>query len=161
MYIFFNLFWKVCLNFFDSIYSVLFILFLIWNKMMCQVIGLWLSSYPPFSFRRFTKLTTYIIQFNSAAQSCSTLCTRPPCPSPTPGVYPNSCPLSRWYHPTTSILCHPLLPPSIFPSIRVFSNESALRIRWPLANIPYRLALVSNCPLHQHVATQGINPYKY
>ena len=29
------------------------------------------------------------------------------------------------------ILCQPLLPPSIFPSIRVFSNESALRIRWP------------------------------
>ena len=29
------------------------------------------------------------------------------------------------------ILCHPLLLPSIFPSIRVFSNESALRIGWP------------------------------
>ena len=30
------------------------------------------------------------------------------------------------------ILCHPLLrPPSIFPSIRVFSNESVLRVRWP------------------------------
>ena len=30
------------------------------------------------------------------------------------------------------ILCRPLLlPPSVFPSIRVFSNESALRIRWP------------------------------
>ena len=29
------------------------------------------------------------------------------------------------------ILCHPLLLPSSFPSIRVFSNESALRIRWP------------------------------
>ena len=29
------------------------------------------------------------------------------------------------------ILCRPLLPPSIFPSIRVFSNESTLRIRWP------------------------------
>ena len=28
------------------------------------------------------------------------------------------------------ILCHPLLLPSIFPSIRVFSNESALHIRW-------------------------------
>ena len=28
-------------------------------------------------------------------------------------------------------LCHPLLLPSIFPSIRVFSNESVLRIRWP------------------------------
>ena len=29
------------------------------------------------------------------------------------------------------ILCHLLLPPSIFPSIRVFSNESVLHIRWP------------------------------
>ena len=29
------------------------------------------------------------------------------------------------------ILCHPLLLPSLFPSIRVFSNESVLRIRWP------------------------------
>ena len=29
------------------------------------------------------------------------------------------------------ILCHPLLLPSIFPSIRVFSNESVLSIRWP------------------------------
>ena len=28
--------------------------------------------------------------------------TRPPCPSPTPGVHPNSCPLSRWCHPTIS-----------------------------------------------------------
>ena len=28
--------------------------------------------------------------------------TRPPCPSPTPGVYPNSCPLSRWCHSTIS-----------------------------------------------------------
>ena len=54
---------------------------------------------------------------------------RPPCPSPTPGVYPNSCPLGRWCH---LILCCPLLfLPSIFPSIRVFSNESVLHIRWP------------------------------
>ena len=54
---------------------------------------------------------------------------RPPCPSPTPGVYSNSCPLSRWYH---LILCHPLfLLPSLFPSIRVFSNEPVLCLRWP------------------------------
>ena len=34
--------------------------------------------------------------------------------------------------PNHLILCHPLLlPPSIFPSIRVFSNESVLHIRWP------------------------------
>ena len=54
---------------------------------------------------------------------------RPPCPSPTPGVHPNSWPLSRWCHPA---ICHPLLLlPTIPPSIRVFSNESALRMRWP------------------------------
>ena len=57
---------------------------------------------------------------------------RPPCPSPTPRVYPNSCPLSRWGHPTiSSSALNLLLLPSIFPSIRVFSNESALHIRWP------------------------------
>ena len=57
---------------------------------------------------------------------------RPPCPSPTPGVYSNSCPLSRWCHPTISSSVHPLLLlPSIFPSIRVFSKESVLRMRWP------------------------------
>ena len=56
---------------------------------------------------------------------------RPPCPSPAPGIYPNSCPLSWWCHPTISS-CHPLLLlPSIFPSIRLFSFESAFHIRWP------------------------------
>ena len=57
---------------------------------------------------------------------------RPPCPSPAPGVYPNSCPLSRWCHLTISVRCCPLLLlPSIFLNIRVFSNVSAFRIRWP------------------------------
>ena len=55
-----------------------------------------------------------------------------PCPSPTPGACSNSCPSSRWCHPTNLILCRPLLLlPSVFPSIRVFSNESGLHIRWP------------------------------
>ena len=54
---------------------------------------------------------------------------RPPCPSPTPGVHPNSSPLSWWCHPTISS-CRPLLLPSIFPSIRVFPNESTHCIRW-------------------------------
>ena len=56
---------------------------------------------------------------------------RLPCPSTTPGACSNSCPLSRWCHPTISP-CHPLLLlPSILPSIRVFSNELVLWIRWP------------------------------
>ena len=58
---------------------------------------------------------------------------RLPCPSPSPGVCSNSCPLSWMVRPSNHlILSHPLLLlPSIFLSIRVFSNESALRIRWP------------------------------
>ena len=57
---------------------------------------------------------------------------RLPCPSSTPRVNSNSCPLSRRCHPAHLILCHfLLLPPSIFPSIRVFSDESFLHIMWP------------------------------
>ena len=55
---------------------------------------------------------------------------RLPCPSISPGVCSDWCPLRQWCHPT--ILCCPLLLlPSIFPSMRVFSNESTLCIRWP------------------------------
>ena len=55
-----------------------------------------------------------------------------PCPSPTPGA----CSLKHVHQIShaiqPSILRHPLLLlPSIFPSIRVFSNESVLHIRWP------------------------------
>ena len=58
--------------------------------------------------------------------------TRLPCASPTPRVYSNSRPSSRWCHPTISSSVVPLLlPPSIIPSISVFSNQSVLRIRWP------------------------------
>ena len=48
---------------------------------------------------------------------------RPPCLSPTSGVYPNSCPLKSVMPSSHLILCHPLLLlPPILPSIRVFSN---------------------------------------
>ena len=54
-------------------------------------------------------------QFSSVAQSCPTLWdpmdARPPCPSPTTRVYPNSCPLSQWCHPTIS------------PSVVTFSSH--------------------------------------
>ena len=57
---------------------------------------------------------------------------RPSCLSPTPGACSNSCPLSRWCPSNHLFLCHPLLlMPSILPSIRIFSNESVLYIRWP------------------------------
>ena len=57
---------------------------------------------------------------------------RPPCPSPTPGVYPNPCPLSLMMPSRHLILCRTLLLlPPVLPSIRVFSNESTLLMRWP------------------------------
>ena len=58
-----------------------------------------------------------VYQFSLVQFSCSVISdslqphrlqhTRPPCPSPTPGVYPNSCPSSRW--------CHPIISSSVIP----------------------------------------------
>ena len=84
----------------------------------------------------------YVFSFNSVAQSCPTLQphglqhTRPPCPSPTPKLMSKSLlklmSIELVMPSNHLILCRPLLlPPSIFHSISVFSNESVLRIRWP------------------------------
>ena len=57
---------------------------------------------------------------------------RPPCPSPTPGVYSNSCPLSWWCHPAVSCSVIPFSSClQSFPASRSFQNESVLCIRWP------------------------------
>ena len=68
----------------------------------------WLICDLSFHFYIFTTLCVEI-QFSSVAPSCPTLCdphglqhTRPPCPSPTPGVHPSTCWLSRWCHPAIS-----------------------------------------------------------
>ena len=54
----------------------------------------------------------------------------PPCSSAAPGIYSNSCPSSQM--PSNHlILCRLLLQSSIFPNIRVFSDDSGLHIRWP------------------------------
>ena len=82
------------------------------------------------------------IQFNSVTQSCWTLCDLTDCSTPGFPVH---------HHPRSLlklksirsvmlsnhlILCHPLLLlPSILPSIRVFSNELVLCIRWPMAKV--------------------------
>ena len=93
----------------------------------------------PFRFRyQSPKTTIGIFQFSSVAHSCPTLCN--PMNHNTTGllVHTNSWSLPKpmsidLVMPSNHlILCHPLLLlPSIFPSIRIFSNESTLRIRWP------------------------------
>ena len=79
---------------------------------------------------------TYKHQFSSVTQSCLTL--YDPMDCSTPGLITNCWSLPKPMSiesvmPSNHlILCHHLLLlPSIFPSIRVFSNESTLHIRWP------------------------------
>ena len=80
-----------------------------------------------FSFFSSVQLFSHVWFFATHEQQHA----RPPCSSPTPGVYPNSC---HWVgdaikpsHPLSS-----LSPPALnLSSIKVFSNEYALHIRWP------------------------------
>ena len=58
-------------------------------------------------------------------------CARLSCTSPTREACLNSCLIELVIPSSHLILCRPLLLPTIPPSIRVFSNESALRMRWP------------------------------
>ena len=83
-------------------------------------------------------MSYFFSQFSSVAQSCPTLCDPMDCS--TPGL-PVCCQFPEctqthvhWVGDVIQplILCLPLfLPPSVFPSIRVFSNESVLCVRWP------------------------------
>ena len=86
----------------------------------------------------YVTATKSSVQFSSVTQSCPTLCNPMDCSMPGLPVHHQ---LQSWLKlmsielvmPSNHlILCCPLLLlPSIFPRIRVFSNESALRIRWP------------------------------
>ena len=73
----------------------------------------------------------------SVAQSCLTLCDPMDCSTPGFPVHHQLPELSQTHvidpvMPSSHlILCRPLLPPLIFPSIRVFSDESVLCIKWP------------------------------
>ena len=77
------------------------------------------------------------VQFSSVTQSALTLCDPVDCSTQGFLVHQHSWSLLKfmsieWVIPSNHlILCCPLLLPSIFPSIRVFSNESVLCIRWP------------------------------
>ena len=96
---------------------------LIWPKWW------WLSFHLIFLFLSLSGKGWYLWtnkrkqEFSSVAQLCPTLCNhepqhaRPPCPSPTPRVYPNSCPLNRWCHPTISSSAFPFSSwPQSFPA---------------------------------------------
>ena len=62
---------------------------------------------------------------------CGLQYTRLPCPSPIPRSLLKLMSVESVMPSNHLILCHSLLLPSIFPRIRVFSNESVLHIKWP------------------------------
>ena len=106
----------------------------------------WMLSFKPgFSLSSFTfikrlflssSLTFSSVQFSHSVTSDSLWPhelqhARPPCPSPTPRVHSNSHPSSQWCHPAISSSVIPISScPQSLPA-SVFSNESALRMRWP------------------------------
>ena len=74
---------------------------------------------------------TGVDYFSSVAQSCLTLCNLLECITNSQGLL-KLMSIELVMTPNHLIPCHPLLhPTSIFPSIRVFSSESVLHIRWP------------------------------
>ena len=117
------------------------------NNIPCGILSVFLSLGTCF-FLIYIIMCTYVLSFNLTTNSFSSVQfsrsvvsdslqpqgpqhARPPCPSPTTRVYPNSCPLSWWCHPT---ILSSVIPFSSclqsFPESQSFP-KSALRIRWP------------------------------
>ena len=96
-----------------------------------------LSSSKPRGVVKTKQKFVHVLQFSSVTQLCLALCDSKDCSTPGFPVHHQLLELTQTHvHQVgdaiqPSILCCPLLPPSIFPSIRVFSNESVLCIRWP------------------------------
>ena len=107
----------------------------------CVTIYFWILHCVPFCplpISYWLHYYGYISQFSSVAQSCPTLCDPMDHSTPVLPSISNSQSLLKLMSielvmPSNHLIfCCPLiLLPSIFPSIRVFSNESALCIRWP------------------------------
>ena len=86
-----------------------------------------------FKFPHF--LRNHFYQFSSVSQSCLTLRphelqhSRPPCPSPTPGVYSNSCQWRQWCHPTISSSVIPF-----FSHLQSFPASGSFQMSWHFAS---------------------------
>ena len=99
--------------------------------------GFWAEELYISSWNSTVNNLSMKLQFSSVAQSCPTLCNPMDCSTPGFPVHHQLLELAQThvYRVDDAIqpshLCRPLLPPTIFPSIRVFSNESVLSIRWP------------------------------
>ena len=115
----------------------------LWLARCCSTLGPWACTEGSWNSVLGNDTAAYLlgsetnlpsVQFSQSVMSYSLWPhglqhTRPPCPSPTPGVYSNSCPLSRWCHPTISSFVVPFssrlqsFPPSgSFPMSQFFAS---------------------------------------
>ena len=128
--------------YFDHPYSCWFSVHLFYQLLRGVYRNLWLWLWICLFIFVILRFLLYIFQnfihFSSVAQSCLTFCDPVNCSMPGILSVINSQSLPKLksiesVKPSNQlILCRPLLlPPSIFPSIRVFSNESVLHIKWP------------------------------
>ena len=125
-----KLYYKIYLHLDSEIFNAIFC----WWEGLCSL---------PINLAWGQTMVGVIVQFSSVAQSCPVSNflrphglqhARLPCPSPTPRAYSNLMCIESVMLFNHLILCCPLLLlPSVFLSIRVFSNESFVPIRWPKA----------------------------
>ena len=113
---------------FQQIASLLYIFINFLYKWIYIMISIWhfISSSRLFQFssvQSFSRVRLFVVPWTAARQASLSITNSrsPPKPMSIESVMSSN----------HLILCHPVLLPSIFPSIRVFSNESALHIRWP------------------------------
>ena len=121
------------LSFFFILNTENFLLIMLSMNRVILILSFWLVNFYFFFLCNFSGS----VQFNRSVVSDSLQphewqYARPPCPSTTSRVHFNSHPSSWWCHPGISSSVIPFSScPQIPPSIRVFSNESTLRMRWP------------------------------
>ena len=121
--------------------------------MVCPESGILLNSKKKWAIRSWKDMdetNEHSVQFSRSVVSDSLQPhkpqhTRPPCPSPTPRAYSNSCPLSRWCHPTISssvILfssCLQSFPASeSFPMSQFFASGGQIVNKWDIIYSPKR-----------------------
>ena len=120
------------------------------------------------SFHSFVKTLTKFssVQFSSSVVSDSLRPhglqhARPPCPSPTPGVYPNPCPLSQWCHPTISSSVVPFSScPQSFPASGSFQMSQLFTSGGQSIGVSASLKLPSSVlPRTQRKLSTNMNYY--